>query len=256
MEGKQLLKVFTNPLNRNLSKKGGSSKPDQDSSEPSTSLPSHEHSEHQTSSPSSFEEAIAQMESIDNKPEMPENLQGGILVDRIFAVSPYDLNTCLFAPNSKIRKDFAALQGTTNLQEGPWALKPRDMSCLTRIVSYTTKAASKFIKVVNATEEQTYIRVTKEEFGVLLNVSMPELPFGNRFRIKLLYKIMPVGGLLSSGEVSSHLVVSWGADFLQKTMMKGMIERGIRQGLKEGFDQFSNLLALNFKVLQDTFSRS
>ncbi|KAK7281949.1 hypothetical protein RIF29_10357 [Crotalaria pallida] len=175
------------------------------------------------------------MKSIDNKPEMPENLQGGILVNRIYVVSPYDLNTCLFAPNSKIRKDFAALQGTTNLQEGPWALKPRDMCCLTRIVSYA-KAASKFIKVVNAIEEKTYIRVTKEEFGVLVN-------------------IMPTRGL-SSEVVSSHLVVSWGAVFLQKTMMKGMIERGIRHGLKEGFDQFSNLLALNFKVLQETFSRS
>ncbi|KAK7250914.1 hypothetical protein RIF29_33689 [Crotalaria pallida] len=129
------------------------------------------------------------------------------------------------------------------------------MSYLTRIVSYA-KAASKFIKVVNALEEKTCIRVIKEEFGVLVNISMPELPFGNTFRIKLLYKIMPTRGL-SSEVLSSHLVVSWGVVFLQKAMMKGMIERGIRHGLKEGsFDQFNNLLALNFKILRDTFSRS
>ncbi|XP_061343598.1 C2 and GRAM domain-containing protein At5g50170 [Gastrolobium bilobum] len=245
-EGKQLLKVIANRVDKIFNKKEGGSKHG-DSSEPSNSLSDYEHSVQENSSPCSFEEAIAIMESRDNKPEMPENLQGGILVDQIYAVSPYDLNVFFFAPNSKFRKDLAELQGTTNMQEGQWSWKQGDMSCLTRVVSYT-KAATKLVKAVNATEEQTYIRVTKEEFAVLVSVSTPEVPFGNTFRIELLYKIMP-GRELSSGEESSHLEVSWGIVFLQSTMMKGMIESGTRQGLKESFNQFSNLLAHNFKVL-------
>lgn len=53
----------------------------------------------------------------------------------------------------------------------------------------------------------------------------------------------------SCGQESSHLVVSWGINFCQNTMMKGMIERGARQGLKDSFDQFAGLLAQNFEVL-------
>ncbi|KAK7281951.1 hypothetical protein RIF29_10359 [Crotalaria pallida] len=244
-EGKQLLKVLANRLDTIFNKKEGSSKAD-DSSEPSNLLSDYEDSVQECSSPSSFEEAIAQMESIDNKPEMPENLQGGILVDHIYVGSPYALNVFLFAPGSQFRKDLAELQGTTNVQEGPWAWKPEDTSCLTRVVSYT-KAATKLVKAVNATEEQTYIRVTREEFAVLVSVSTPDVPYGDTFRIELLYKIMPGG--LSSGVVSSNLVISWGIVFFQSTMMKGMIERGTRQGLKESFDQFRDLLARNLKVL-------
>ena len=245
-EGKQLLKVIANRLERIFNKKEGSSKAE-DSSETSTFLSDSEDCVQESSSPCSFEEAIELMESADNKPEMPENLQGGILVDQVYVVSQYDLNAFLFAPNSQFRKDLAELQGTTNVQEGPWQWKPGDVPCLTRVVSYT-KAATKLVKAVNATEDQTYVRVTKDEFAVLVSVNTPEVPFGNTFRVELLYKIMP-GGELPSGEKSSHLVVSWGIVFLQSIMMKGMIEGGTRQGLKESFDQFSNLLAQNFKVV-------
>ncbi|TKY73549.1 C2 and GRAM domain-containing protein [Spatholobus suberectus] len=244
--GKQLLKVIANRLHRIFNKKEGSSKPG-DSSEPSTSLSDYEDSVQENSSPCSFEEAIALMESGDNKPEMPENLPAGVLVDQIYLVSPNDLNVFLFAPNSQFGKDLAELQGTTNVQEGPWAWKQGDMSGLTRVVSYT-KAATKLIKAVNAIEEQTYIRVSRKEFAILVSVSTPEVPYGNTFRTELLYKIMP-GREVSSGEESSHLVVSWGIVFLQSTMMKGMIEGGARQGLKESFNQFSDQLAQNFKVL-------
>jgi hypothetical protein len=133
------------------------------------------------------------------------------------------------------------------LQEGAWFWKGEDMSCLTRVVTYT-KTASKLVKAVIATEEQTYIRVTKDEFVILVSVCTPDVPYGNTFRVELLYKIMP-GEEVSSGDESSHLVISWGIVFLQSTMMKGMIESGARQGLKESFDQFSNLLAQSFKVL-------
>lgn len=243
-EGKQLLKVLANRLDRIFSKKEGTSKGEA-SSEPSNSLSDYEDSVQDNSSPCSFEEGISLMQSRDNKPEMPKNLPGGILVDHIYLVSPYDLNVFLFASNSQFRKDLAALLGTTNVQEGPWELKPGDMSCLARVVSYT-KGATKFFKAVNAIEEQTYIRVTEEEFAVLISVSMPGVPLGNTFRVELLYKIMPGE---TSGEVSSHLVLSWGIVFLQSTMMKGIIEGRTRQGLKESYDQFCNLLAQKFKVL-------
>ncbi|KAH1126466.1 hypothetical protein AAZX31_06G169700 [Glycine max] len=209
--GKQLLKDIANGLHRIFKKKEGNSNFG-DSSELSSSLSDYEDSVHENTFPCSFEESIALMESRDdNKPEMPENLPG-----------------------------------TTNVQEGPWTWKNGDTSCLTRVVTYM-KAATKLIKAVNAIEEQTYIRVSRKEFAILVSVSTPEVPYGNSFRIELLYKIMP--GEVSSGEESSHLVVSWGIVFLQSTMMKGMIEGGARQGLKESFSQFSDQLARNFKVL-------
>ncbi|XP_027190336.1 C2 and GRAM domain-containing protein At5g50170 isoform X2 [Cicer arietinum] len=250
-EGKHLLKVITNRLNRILNKKEGNSK-SADCSETSNSLSDYEDSNsvQENSPPCSFEEGIAVMESRDSQPESPENLQGGILVDKIYAVSPYNLNIVLFAPNSQFRKDLAELQGTTNLQEGAWSWKDEDMSCLTRIVSYT-KAASKLVKAVNATEEQTYIKVTKDEYAVLVSVCTPEVPYGKSFRVELLYKIMP-GGDVSSEDESSNLVVSWGIVFLQSTMMKGVIESGAKQGLKESFDQFSDLLGRSFKVVDKT----
>ncbi|KAI5407185.1 C2 and GRAM domain-containing protein At5g50170 isoform X1 [Lathyrus oleraceus] len=240
-EGKHLFKVIARIFN----KKERNSK-SADCSESSNSLSDNEDSVQENSSTCSFGEGIAIMESKDNQPESPENLQGGILVDKIYAVSPYNLNVFLFAPNSQFRKDLAELQETTNLQEGAWSWKGEDMSCLTRVVTYT-KAASKLVKAVNATEDQTYIRVAKDEFDVLVSVCTPEVPYGNTFQVELLYKIMP--GNASSGEESSHLVISWGIIFLQSTMMKGMIESGAKQGLKESFDQFSNLLAQSFKVL-------
>lgn len=253
-EGKQMLKVISkcaNRLDRVFTKKEERSKTDE-SSEPASSLSDNEDFVQDYPSPCSFEEAIATMESKENKQEMPENLPGGVLVDQIYLVSPSDLNALLFAPNSQFRRDLAEMQETTNVEEGPWAWKSGDMSCLSRIVSYT-KAATKLVKAVKATEEQTYIRVSKGEFAVLVNVSTPEVPYGNSFKIELLYKIMPRKERTSEEE-SSHLVVSWGIVFMQSTMMKGMIEGGARQGLKDSFDQFSNLLAQKLKILDSTNS--
>jgi len=245
-EGKQLLKVIANRLERIFNKKERNSK-SVDCSETSNSLSDYEDSVQENSPSCSFEEGIALMESRDNQPESPENLKGGILVDKIYEVSPYNLNVVLFAPDSQFRKDLAEQQGTTNLQEGAWSWKDEDMSCLTRVVNYT-KAASKLVKALNTTEEQTYIRVAKDEFDVLVSVCTPEVPYGNSFRVEILYKIMP-GEDVSCVEESSHLVISWGMVFLQSTLMKGVIENGAKQGLKESFDQFSNLLAQRFKVL-------
>ncbi|XVE56343.1 hypothetical protein DITRI_Ditri04bG0001700 [Diplodiscus trichospermus] len=187
------------------------------------------------------------MQSKHNQHEMPENLEGGILVDQMYTLSSYDLNKFLFAPDSQFRRGLAVLQGTTDVQEGPWTWKSGDVSCLTRVVTYT-KAATKLVKAVKATEEQTYIKANGREFAILITVRTPEVPYGNTFKIKLLYKIMP-GPELPAGEESSHLIISWRIDFQQSTMMRSMIEGGVKQGLKESFDQFSDLLSQNLKTL-------
>jgi len=161
-------------------------------------------------------------------------------------VNSKDLNIFLFAPDSQFRRDLAEMQGINDMQEGPWIWKG-DPPSLTRIVTYT-KPATKLIKAVKATEEQTYLKADSGEFAVLVSVDTPDVPYGNTFRVELLYKIMP-GPELSSGEESSRLVVSWGINFSQTTMMRGMIEGGAQQGLKESFDLFGSLLAQRFRVL-------
>ncbi|KAK7391591.1 hypothetical protein VNO78_20008 [Psophocarpus tetragonolobus] len=100
--GKQLLKVIANGLQRIFKKKEGNTKSG-DSSELSTTLSDYEDILQESSSPCSFEEAIALLQLGDNKPEMPENLAGGVLVDQIHLVSPNDLTVFLFAPNSQFR---------------------------------------------------------------------------------------------------------------------------------------------------------
>ena len=245
-EGKNLMKAVASCLER-LFNKNEEAPRNGDSMETSSTLSDYEDYMEEHPFTFSFEEGIDKMQSRNNGQEMPENLQGGILLDQIYAVPPYDLNAFLFVPDSQFRKELAELQGTTDVQEGCWIWKSGDTSCLTRNVSYT-KAASKLVKAVKATEEQTYIRADGGEFAVSVSVSTPEVPYGNAFKVELLYKIMS-GPALSSGEESSHLVVSWGINFLQNTMMRGMIEGGVQHGLKESFEQFANLLAQNFKTL-------
>ncbi|XP_030941155.1 C2 and GRAM domain-containing protein At5g50170 isoform X1 [Quercus lobata] len=245
-EGKILMKAVASRLER-LFNKNEEAPRNGDSMETSSTLSDYEDCMEEHPSTFSFEEGIDTMQSRNNGQEMPENLQGGILLDQIYAVPPYDLNAFLFVPDSQFRKELAELQGTIDVQEGCWIWKSGETSCLTRNVSYI-KAASKLVKAVKATEEQTYIRAGGGEFAVLVSVSTPEVPYGNTFKVELLYKIMS-GPALSSGEESSHLVLSWGINFLQNTMMRGMIEGGVRQGLKESFEQFANLLAQNFKTL-------
>ncbi|KAK9278108.1 hypothetical protein L1049_027666 [Liquidambar formosana] len=249
-EGKQLMKTIANRLERFFHKNEDASRSDE-SSDVSCTLSDYEDCmEEEDPSSCSFEKSIEMMQSRDDEQEIPENLPGGVLLDQTYVEQPNDLNAFLFAPNSQFRRDLAELQGTTDVQEGPWTWKSADMSCLTRVVTYT-KGATKLVKAVKATEEQTYTRACGREFAVLVNVSTPDVPYGTTFKVELLYKIMP-GPENSSGEESSRLVLSWGIKFNQNTMMRGMIESGVRQGLKESFDQFANLLAQNFKILDST----
>ncbi|KAF5476729.1 hypothetical protein F2P56_003438 [Juglans regia] len=252
-EGKHLMKTIANRLEKIFHKNEEASRSD-DSSELSSTLSDYEDCMEEHSSSCSFVEAIEMMKSrYDEQDKMPENLQGGILLDQLYVVSSQDLNAFLFSPDSQFSKNLAEVQGTKDVQEGPWMWKSGATSNLTRAVSYT-KAAAKLVKAVKATEEQTYIRADGREFVVSVSVSTPDVPYGSTFKVELLYKIVP-GPEISSGEESSRLVVSWGIKFLQKTMMRGMIEGGVRQGLKESFDQFASLLTQNFKTF-DTVSVS
>ncbi|OVA08280.1 C2 calcium-dependent membrane targeting [Macleaya cordata] len=199
------------------------------------------------SSDSTFDELMRIVESKDQGEETPSNLPGGVLVDQSYVVAPSDLNSLLFAPDSNFSKSMAELQGTTELQQRPWRFEDSGER-LKRVVTYVN-AATKLIKSVKATEEQTYLKVNGKVFVVLASVSIPDVPYGSTFKTEILYCITP-GPELPSGEQSSRLVISWRLNFLQSTMMKGMIEGGARQGLKDSFNQFADLLSQNVKVVE------
>ncbi|KAI4303836.1 hypothetical protein MLD38_039424 [Melastoma candidum] len=134
------------------------------------------------------------------------------------------------------------------MEEEPWLFKPGDVCQLSRKVSYT-KAATKLVKAVRATEKQAYLKADGKSFAIFIEVSTPEVPYGNAFQVELLYKLMP-GPEFTLDVESTRLVVSWGVNFSRRIMMKGMIEGGVHQGLKESFDRFINLLARDFPVLE------
>ncbi|KAK1295933.1 C2 and GRAM domain-containing protein [Acorus calamus] len=198
------------------------------------------------SSHSTFDEAIKSMESRDDGGEMPGNLPGGVLLDQSFVVSPSDLNSLLFSDSSKFWRSLAEVQGTTELQEGPWQFE-NSGERLKRVVTYL-KAASKLVKAVRAMEEQMYLKANGKEYAVLVVVSTPDVPYGSYFRTELLFCIMP-GPELPSEDLSSRLVISWRMNFLQSTMMKSMIENGARQGLKDNYAEFADLLSKNVKMV-------
>ncbi|MCL7046618.1 hypothetical protein MKW94_007866 [Papaver nudicaule] len=202
-----------------------------------------------TATTTTFEESMELMESRNEERDVPANFTG-ILLDQAYIVSPKDLNMLLFMPNSQFRRELADQQGATDLQESSWEWKSGETSCLTRTVTYL-KAATKLVKAVRAKEEQTYLKADGKEFVVLVSVKTPDVPYGSCFTVEILYRIEP-GPELSSEEESAHLMISWNINFQQSTMMRSMIEGGARQGLKESFDEFANLLAQKFKPLNST----
>lgn len=191
------------------------------------------------SSMATFEETIKVMESKDQETETPSNFPG-IMVDQLYAISPSDLNSLLFSSDSSFLRSLADIQGTTELQLGNWKFE-NDGESLKRTVSYL-KAPTKLIKAVKAYEEQTYVKADGKVYAVLAIVSTPDVMYGSTFKVEILYCITP-GPDLPSEEKSSRLVVSWRMNFLQSTMMKGMIENGARQGIKDNFDQYTSLLS-------------
>ena len=197
-----------------------------------------------TESNVAFDELLKAIESRDQGSEMPGNLPGGVLLDQSYNASPTELNSLIFSPTSNFLQSLADLQGTTGWQAGPWKLENGGES-LRRVLIYT-KAATKLVKAVKATEEQIYLKADGKSYVVLLSVSTPDVPFGNYFKTEVLFCILP-GPELPSNEPSSRLIISWRMNFLQSTIMKGMIENGARQGLKDSYAQFADMLSQNVK---------
>ncbi|XP_027338602.1 C2 and GRAM domain-containing protein At1g03370-like isoform X1 [Abrus precatorius] len=196
------------------------------------------------SSNETFEEAMRKIQSADEGSEIPANLPGGVFVDQQYIIAPEDLNELLFSSNSNFLKSLADVQGNTELEIGPWKFENGGES-FKRLITYV-KAPSKLIKAVKAFEEHTYLKADGKNFAVLASVSTPDVVYGSTFRTEVLYLITP-GPELPSGEMCSHLVISWRMNFLQSTMMKGMIENGARQGMKDSFDQYAILLSQTVK---------
>lgn len=170
--------------------------------------------------------------------DLPAPLEGGILLAGTFDASAKALNGILFRPGSEFSRDLADLQKTTELVEGPWIKGELDKP--KRMVSYV-KAATKLVKSVKATEDQTYSRA--DDKGFVLNVSAmtPDAPYGKSFCVDLQYCIF-AGANTGSGEKTSFFRLSWGIHFLSSTMMKGIIESGARQGLQDSYKDFEQVL--------------
>ncbi|KAF0909551.1 hypothetical protein E2562_037185 [Oryza meyeriana var. granulata] len=192
-----------------------------------------------------FDELLKYFESKHPVVEMPVDLQG-ILVNKSYITSPSDLNNSLFSPNSNFRQTVVELQGCSDFKMESWKLDS-DGESLKRVITYTT-APSKLVKAVKATEEQSYLKADGKEYSVLLSVSTPDVPCGTYFRTEILFRILP-GPELDSEQQTSHLVISWRINFLQSTMMKGMIENGAKQGLQQNYAQFSDLLSQKIKPI-------
>jgi len=141
-----------------------------------------------------------------------------LLISYIYIVAPGDLNTLLFSPDSKFPKALADLQGTTELQVGPWKSENGGESSK-RSLTYL-KAAIKFMNAVKGYEDQTYLKADGKNLAVLAIVSILDVMYGSTFREELLYVIIP-GPELPSEEQCSRLVISWRMKFVQSTMMRG-----------------------------------
>jgi hypothetical protein len=192
-----------------------------------------------------FEEAMEFMKS-KSAPDMPEDLDSGIIFEHTYLVESKDLNRLLFGPDSQFSRDLRELHGTMDYEEQPWTWKSKDPPSLTRTCQYA-KGASKLMKDVKTFEEQTYLKADDKNFVVMTRVLTPEVPFGNCFAVVLLYKIIHFTGL-SSDEESTHLTVSYNVEFLQRTMMRSMIEGSVRDGLKENFEGFGEILSRHVKL--------
>uniref|UniRef100_A0A251URH1 Putative C2 domain-containing protein n=1 Tax=Helianthus annuus TaxID=4232 RepID=A0A251URH1_HELAN len=240
---RKMIKSITRRFEKLFHKHNDSSGVDDSSDLPTTSSDNGESTE-ELPLITTFEDSMETMESLADQKEMPENLQGGVLLDETYVVPPKDLNHFLFAPDSQFMKELAAIQSTTDVHESPWTWESGQTSSLTRTVTYT-KGATKLVKASKVTEDQTYIKANGKDFAVFIRVDTPDVPYGSTFQVKLLYKIMH--GPEIGGDETSRILVSWGIDFHQSTMMKSMIEHGAKQGLKESFEQFSELLGQTFK---------
>ncbi|CAM6094736.1 unnamed protein product [Calypogeia fissa] len=178
--------------------------------------------------------------SVGQSPEdLPTPLSGGVLVDQSFAVSMKAMNAILFKPETRFTLDLAEVQKTSELELGAW--KKVGNEPMKRTVTYR-KAPTRLLKSVVASEVQTYVRADDKGFAILCQVSTPDVPYGKNFLTELLFVITP-GPALPTGERTCRLQISWRINFLQNTMMRGMIVNGAGQGLKESYIEHQQVLA-------------
>ncbi|XP_051134858.1 C2 and GRAM domain-containing protein At1g03370-like [Andrographis paniculata] len=222
-------------------------------------LPEHKsifsaYSEEQSTS-LSFEEVMRILEAKEQQQggEIPDPLPGGVVLDQLYSLAPHELNSMIFSLDSSFWKSTADAVGSTDLQIGQWRVESSGAS-IKRVVSYT-RAPTRIIKGVKGIEEQTYLKGDGKSFAVLASVDTPDAPYGKTFKAEVLYCITP-GPMQLSGQPSARLVVSWRINFLQSTMMKGMIESGAKQGLKDNFEQYEKILSQVLKpvVVHDVAS--
>uniref|UniRef100_A0ACD5URJ4 Uncharacterized protein n=1 Tax=Avena sativa TaxID=4498 RepID=A0ACD5URJ4_AVESA len=193
-----------------------------------------------------FEEAMETMKSGSSTVDMPDDLSGGTVFDHNYIVESKDLNSLLFGPDSQFSKDLRELQGTMDYEEQPWTWKSQDPPSLTRTCRYT-QGGTKLMKDIKTIEEQTYLKADGKNFAIMTRVRTPEVPFGNCFEVVLLYKITQCPES-SPGEEITHLTVSYNVEFLQSTMMKSMIEGSVKDGVKENFESFAEVLSRHVKL--------
>lgn len=194
-----------------------------------------------------FDELLKSMQSNDHGCEMPESLSGGVLIDQVYITTPWNLNSLLFSPVSEFAQSMTEFNGTADLKTESWKLESGE-SNVKRLLTYT-KAANKLVKALRAKEEQIYLKADGKYFSVLAIVSIPDVPFGSKFKTEILYNITP-GPELPSDEQSAHLLVSWRINFTQSTVMRSFIENGAKQGLTESFGLFAETLSKNVKQLE------
>ncbi|GJP73769.1 hypothetical protein CLOP_g4456 [Closterium sp. NIES-67] len=189
---------------------------------------------------------------------MPAALGGGVLVDEWYGVPAHELNGILFKPDSDFYAEFTAERKVSQLETGPWiegdaaqlpsladSLPPTITSANTpatppissRVVRYMT-APSSLVKSVLATELMRYSRADAGGFLLGVYVATPDVPYGGTFRTEMQFCITP-----ASDGSSCHLRVSWAPCFLQSTMMKSMIENGMRSGLKDTYTAYQAILS-------------
>ncbi|CAK9278846.1 unnamed protein product [Sphagnum jensenii] len=185
--------------------------------------------------------------------EIPAPLSGGVVLDQMYSVSAKALNAILFKPGSAFVQDLIASQRSTDYAEEPWRKVGNEP--IKRTISYV-KAATKLVKAVRATEVQTYTRADDKCFVVSSTCATPDVPYGGNFVVELQISIA-AGEDSPTGEKSSRLEISWRLNFLHSTMMKGMIESGARQGIKDSYEIYREVLARHATpILADSLSRT
>eukprot|EP00850_Spirogloea_muscicola_P012524 SM000081S22658 [mRNA] locus=s81:346260:352232:- [translate_table: standard] len=171
---------------------------------------------------------------------MPPPLPGGIVLDQMFDASvqvpplslvyieAMELNEVMWKPGSAFRDEMTAASKLSQAEFSPWRRLPD--GTIQRSHSYMVPASS-LVKAYKATETQTYRRADQAGYLVDVSVSTPDVPYGSTFRTEMQFLLEPS----SLHPQQSHLRVSWRANFLQSTMMKGMIEGGMRSGIRDTY---------------------